>query len=51
MRLNLKNFKILKDKKFYGTGGALIGAYKNLNDDFIVIFSDLYMKINLKNFT
>ena len=48
--VKLKDYKILKDKKFYGTGGALIGAYKNLNDDFIVIFSDLYMKINFKKF-
>ena len=48
--VKLKDYKILKDKKFYGTGGALIGAYKNLNDDFVVIFSDLYMKINFKKF-
>ena len=49
-KINLKNFKILKDNKLSGTGGALLGALKNLNDDFIVIFSDLFMKINFKKF-
>ena len=48
--IKLKDYKILKDNKLSGTGGALIGAYKNLNEDFIVIFSDLFMKINFKKF-
>lgn len=48
--IKLKNFKVLKDNKLSGTGGALLGAFKNLNEDFIVIFSDLFMKINFKKF-
>ena len=38
MRLNLKILKVLKDNKLSGTGGALLGALKYLNEDFIVIF-------------
>ena len=49
-KINLKNFKVLKDNKLSGTGGALLGALKYLNDDFIVIFSDLFMKINFRKF-
>ena len=48
--IKLKNFKVLKDNKLSGTGGALLGALKYLNEDFIVIFSDLFMKINFKKF-
>ncbi len=49
-KTNLKNYKILRDNNLNGTGGALLAAFKYLKDDFIVIFSDLFMKINFKKF-
>ncbi len=49
-KIELKNYKVVRDKKLNGTGGAIIGALNNLNEDFIVIFSDLFMKINFKKF-
>ena len=49
-KIKLKNYCIVKDINLKGTGGALIGAYKKLDKEFLVIFSDLFMKINFKKF-
>tara|TARA_B100001741_G_scaffold243990_1_gene205164 strand:+ start:231 stop:1493 length:1263 start_codon:yes stop_codon:yes gene_type:complete len=47
---NYKKIKILNDKKFTGTGGALVGANKFLKEKFLVILGDLYIDFNYKKF-
>lgn len=43
----IKNIKIIKDKKNFGTGGALLNAYSFLEDEFCLIYCDIFTNINL----
>ena len=49
-KINLKNCKILSDKHLFGTAGALIGAEKYLKKEFIVLYSDIFIEFDFKNF-
>jgi D-glycero-D-manno-heptose 1,7-bisphosphate phosphatase len=46
----IKNCRILSDKHLFGTAGALINAKKYLNNEFIVLYSDIFIKFDFKNF-
>jgi mannose-1-phosphate guanylyltransferase/phosphomannomutase len=50
IKFKIKNCKIIKDSNYFGTGGALIGAIKFLKNEFIVLYSDIYFNLNIKNF-
>ena len=45
--LNL-NIKISTEKKKLGTGGAILNAYKYLDDCFFVIYGDSWLNVNYK---
>ena len=45
-----KKIKIVRDKSYFGTGGALVGAKKFLNKNFIVILGDLFISFDYKKF-
>ncbi len=47
---NYKKIKILNDKEFTGTGGALVGANRILKEKFLVILGDLYIDFNYRKF-
>jgi len=49
-KINLKNCKILSDKHLFGTAGALIDAKKYLKKEFIVLYSDIFIEFDFKNF-
>ena len=49
-KINLKNCKILSDKHLFGTAGALINAKKYLKKEFIVLYSDIFIEFDFKNF-
>ena len=44
------NFVIKKDENFFGTGGCIFGAKKYLQKRFLIVYSDLFVKFNFKNF-
>ena len=51
MKKNYKEkFIIKKDKNYFGTGGCLYDAKNKLNDCFLIVYSDLYVRFNFKNF-
>ena len=50
VKFKIENCKIVKDCNYFGTGGALINAIKFLKNDFIVLYSDIYLNFNFKNF-
>ena len=43
-------FIIIKDEDYFGTGGCLYGAKKYLQKKFVIVYSDLFLKFNFKNF-
>jgi NDP-sugar pyrophosphorylase family protein len=43
----IEKIKIIKDKKNLGTGGALLNAYPFLEDEFCLIYCDIFTNINL----
>ena len=43
-------FIIKKDEDYFGTGGCLYGAKKYLEKKFVIVYSDLFLKFNFKNF-
>ena len=45
-----KKIRIVRDKSYFGTGGALVGAKKFLNKNFIVILGDLFISFDYKKF-
>jgi|TARA_B100000315_G_scaffold158580_1_gene147219 histidinol-phosphate phosphatase family protein len=49
-KINIKNYKILTDKYLFGTAGALINAKNYLKKEFIVLYSDIFIKFDFKNF-
>ena len=40
------NIKISTEKKTLGTGGAILNAYKYLEDNFFIIYGDSWLKVN-----
>ena len=40
------NIKISTEKKPLGTGGAILNAYKYLEDNFFIIYGDSWFKVN-----
>ena len=47
---NINNCKILSDKNTFGTAGSLIGAKKYLKNEFIVLYSDIFIEFDFNNF-
>ena len=45
-----KKIKIIRDANYTGTGGAIVGAKKFLNNNFVVILGDLYISFDYKKF-
>ena len=45
-----KKIKILKDKSYFGTGGAIVGAKNFLDKNFLVILGDLFISFDYKKF-
>ena len=49
-KINIKNCKVLSDKYSFGTAGSLIGSKKYLKKKFIVLYSDIFIEFDFKNF-
>ena len=47
---NIKKYKVISDVNFFGTAGSLLGARKYLKEEFLVLYSDIFIKFNFKNF-
>jgi len=50
IKKNFKNFKIIRDKNFFGTGGAVFETKNFLIKDTIIIMGDLFINFNFKKF-
>ena len=44
------NFIVKKDENYFGTGGCLYDAKKHLQKNFLIVYSDLFIRFNFKNF-
>ena len=49
-KINIKNCKVLSDKHLFGTAGSLIDAKKYLKKEFIVLYSDIFIEFDFRNF-
>jgi len=44
------NYEVIIEKEKLGTGGAVINAIKNSQEEFLIINADTFIKVNLKEF-